>query len=240
MATRVILLAGGFGTRVSHLLRGTPKPMAPVCGKPFLEWVVRFYARHGLTDFILSTGYLAEAIDSHFAGQPVPGTRVVCRREDSPLGTAGGALHCLPPDATPECEWLVANGDSLVMADPAPLLERLRSGFSPAAILGRALPDAGRYGSLEIDSSGRLVSFREKRPGPATINAGVYAFKGSVLLAQSSRRPLSFELDVLPTLAAAGQVAAVTTSAPFIDIGTPETLAEAERFVTENRTHFLP
>ena len=52
-----VVLAGGFGTRVAHLLAGIPKPMVPVAGKPFLEWVVRCLARQGIRKAILSTGH---------------------------------------------------------------------------------------------------------------------------------------------------------------------------------------
>ncbi|MBM3854814.1 MAG: hypothetical protein FJ399_16955, partial [Verrucomicrobia bacterium] len=52
----VVILAGGFGTRVRHLLPGVPKPMAAVAGRPFVEWVVRFFARHGAKEFAIATG----------------------------------------------------------------------------------------------------------------------------------------------------------------------------------------
>lgn len=236
----VVILAGGFGTRVSHLLPGLPKPMAPVAGRPFVEWVVRFFARHGAREFVLSTGYLADVIAAHFAGQPVPGVRVACTPETTPLGTAGGFLNCLPSVPAPTAAWLVANGDSLVFADPEPLVAPLRTGAADAALLGLALDDAARYGTLEIDGRGRLAAFREKRPGAGVINTGVYAFTGAALRGLPARRPLSFETDVFPALATAGRVAVARTAARFLDIGTPASLAEAERFIVQNQHEFLP
>ncbi len=235
---RVVLLAGGFGTRVSHLLPGMPKPMAPVCGKPFLEWVVRFYARHGFKEFVLSTGHLSHVIAIHFATKPVPDVTVACCAEVGPLGTAGGFLNCTDAKAAGAPVWLVANGDSLVVADPRPLVELTRTPNTEAALLGLSLPDAGRYGTMEVSSNGRLRSFREKQPGPGIINAGVYAFSHDAVCRMPGRRPLSFELDVFPTLAAAGRTSVQVVSAPFIDIGTPETLAEAEAFITANKDRF--
>ena len=236
----VVLLAGGFGTRVSHLLPGLPKPMAPVAGRPFLEWIVRFFAHHGARDFVLSTGYLGDVIAAHFARQPVPGIRVTCQLETSPLGTAGGFLHCLPPEIAPHDTWLVANGDSLVFADPLPLLTPLRAGRADAALLGLALADASRYGALDVDAAGRLVAFREKQPGAGVINTGVYAFTGAVLRALPARRPLSFETDVFPALAATGRVVVTTTAAAFLDIGTPASLTEAESFIVQHQHEFRP
>jgi D-glycero-alpha-D-manno-heptose 1-phosphate guanylyltransferase len=213
--------------------------MAPVYGRPFIEWVVRFYAGYGLNQFVLSTGYLSEVIERHFAAQPVPHVEVKCCVETTPLGTAGGALNCVPMSAEPASQWLVVNGDSLVFASPLPLLHALRATDVDAGLLGLQLPDTARYGTLEISAQNRLQAFREKRPGAGTINAGVYAFQGAVLLAQPPQRPLSFETDVFPKLAATGRVAVVSTEAPFLDIGTPESLAQAERFIAENQTRFL-
>ena len=236
----VVILAGGFGTRVRHLLPDVPKPMAPVRGRPFIEWVVRYFAKKGCADFTLSTGYLAEVIARHFETQPVPNVRVTCRPETTPLGTAGGFLNCLPPLLPPRSTLLVVNGDSLVFADPRPLIAPLAAGRADAAVLGLALDDAARYGTLEVDASGRLIAFREKRPGAGLINSGVYAFTGAVIRAMPVVRPLSFETEVFPVLAGKGRVEVVRTAAPFLDIGTPASLAEAEVFIAGNQHEFLP
>jgi D-glycero-alpha-D-manno-heptose 1-phosphate guanylyltransferase len=236
----VVILAGGFGTRLRGVLSGVPKPMAPVAGRPFVEWVVRFFARHGAAEFIVSTGYLAEQIEGHFAAQPVPGVRVRCRAETSPLGTAGGFLNCLPDSPAEEGRWIVANGDSLVFADPHLLVAPLSAGRAQAALLGLEVEDAARYGSLECDPAGRLVAFREKRPGRGTISSGVYAFTGAALRQMPAKRPLSFELDVFPLLASRGEVAALRADAAFLDIGTPASLAEAEQFIIQHQSEFLP
>ncbi|MDX2187705.1 MAG: sugar phosphate nucleotidyltransferase [Opitutaceae bacterium] len=235
---RVVILAGGFGTRVSHLLPGIPKPMALCAGRPFVEWVVRFFAKHGFNDFVLSTGFLSEVIEAHFANQPVPGVSVACRRETEPLGTAGGFLNCTHPENRPDA-WLVTNGDSLVVADPSPIVRRLEAG-DPAVIQGLYMPDASRYGTLRVSSSRKLEAFAEKHPGPGIINSGVYGFLDTTLRRFPVKRTLSFEYDVFPDLAPAGDVDVVTVDAPFIDIGTPATLAQAENFVRNNLSAFNP
>lgn len=235
----VCILAGGFGTRVRHLLPNLPKPMAPVAGRPFIEWVVRFFARHGCADFVLSTGYLSEVIEKHFAGQPVPRVRVTCRAERTPLGTAGGFLNCVGQPIAPDARWLVVNGDSLVFADPAPLLVSLDDVSVDAAILGLMLDDTARYGTLEVDAGNRLVAFREKKAGEGIINTGVYAFAANAIHSMPQPRTLSFELDVFPRLAETRRIVVARTSAAFLDIGTPASLAEAERFITLNQHEFL-
>lgn len=232
----VVLLAGGFGTRLKSVLPDTPKPMAPVAGRPFIEWIVRFFARRGARDFVLSTGHLAGQVGRHFAAQPVAGVNVACRAETTPLGTAGGFLNCLEGPGP----WIVANGDSLVLADPRPLLRPLQKGSADASVLGLKVGDASRYGTLETDASAKLTAFREKRPGSGVINSGVYAFTAAALQGLPAKRPLSFEFDVFPALAARGRVAVEPAAAPFLDIGIPSSLAEADRFILQHPSEFLP
>ena len=90
-----VVLAGGFGKRIRHLLPVIPKPMAPVNGRPFLEWVVRYLAAQKIRRVILSTGHLAEIVAKHFQSQPVKNVRVTCVPEAEPLGTAGGFLNAI-------------------------------------------------------------------------------------------------------------------------------------------------
>jgi NDP-sugar pyrophosphorylase family protein len=234
-----VVLAGGFGTRVQHLLPDVPKPMAPVAGRPFLEWVVRYLAKQGVRQVVLSAGYRAEVIERHFAREPVPGLRCLCVREEQPLGTAGGFLHAARASGWQPAAWLVLNGDSLALADLDPLRTALADPALGGALLARAVEDAARFGTLVTDERGDLVRFDEKRPGRAVINAGVYLLRAALLPHFGAQRPLSFEREVFPALLAGGARLRVHALAcPFLDIGTPETLPQAEPFIRDNAGHF--
>jgi D-glycero-alpha-D-manno-heptose 1-phosphate guanylyltransferase len=231
-----VVLAGGLGTRLSGVLPDLPKPMAPVAGRPFVEWVIRYLGQQGIRDVVISTGFRADAFDSHFAGREIPGVESIrCIAEPSPLGTAGGFLHAasaseLQPDA-----WLVLNGDSLLLCPLQPLLVI----DAKAGLLARRMEDASRYGSLLLDDEHRLQRFLEKRPGAGLINGGVYLVSSGLLAEFPKKEPLSWEIDVFPTLLDSdATIRAVPVEAPFLDIGLPETLAEAERFVNENQSWF--
>jgi D-glycero-alpha-D-manno-heptose 1-phosphate guanylyltransferase len=234
-----VVLAGGFGTRVAHLLPNVPKPMVPVAGKPFLEWVVRWLARQGIRKIVFSTGYLAEVVEAYFRSQPVPGVATRCIAETRPLGTAGGFLNAARfSGETPEV-WLAVNGDSLVFADLAEAAAELSHPAVEGVVVGCAVADASRYGTLAIGARGELRGFLEKRPGTGVINAGVYLLRGSLVRRLPDRLPLSFEQEVFPELAAQGSLLKVRrVEAPFLDIGTPESLRQAESFVEQHRGQF--
>ena len=86
-----VVLAGGLGTRIRALLSDLPKPMAPVLGRPFLEWVVRYLANQGVGRILLSTGYLGEKVEAHFSRHSVAGVSVRCLAEPQALGTRGAS-----------------------------------------------------------------------------------------------------------------------------------------------------
>jgi NDP-sugar pyrophosphorylase family protein len=233
-----VILAGGLGTRIRHLLGDRPKPMVPVAGRPFIEWIVRYLTRQGVQRVILSTGYRAEVVEAHFRSHPVSGVQVSCVPEPRPLGTAGGFLHAVHATSAPRA-WLVLNGDSLGLAPLAGLWKSLDRPGVDGAILGVRMPDASRYGTLEMDPDGRLARFREKQSGAGIINAGVYLFRTTLLPLFPQLTPLSFETDVFPALMEQNiQLDVRVEDAPFLDIGTPESLALAESFVIEHRRCF--
>ena len=244
--------------------------MAPVNGKPFIEWVVRYLAAQGIRSVILSTGHLAETVEKHFAPQPmnvggasVPASRaspaqaaredarptqssyclknvrVTCVPETTPLGTAGGFLNAANSAATKPAAWLVLNGDSLVVAPLAGLFSSLDDLQIEGAILGVPMADASRFGTLSQNAGGDLTGFNEKKSGAGNINAGVYLFRDSALKKFPAKLPLSFEVDVFPTLIQSGaRLKTVLSEAPFLDIGTPESLPQAESFIQNNLAHF--
>ena len=236
-----VLLAGGFGTRIKHLLSELPKPLAPVADRPFLDWVIRFLAQQGISNVILSTGYQGQMIADHYANHPVEGVNVSCRHEAQPMGTAGGFLNALAGQRSPSANWLVGNGDSLVLADLGKFCASLAQRDCAAGILGVRMDDAGRYGTIKANEQGLLEAFHEKRPGAGLINAGVYFFRDDAVSLFPKKPVLSFETDVFPHLLAKGvRIGVYETNAPFIDIGTPDTLGAATAFIQTHRNHFGP
>jgi len=210
-----------------------------VAGRPFLEWVVRYLARQGLRNVLLSTGHLAHVVENHFRAQPVPGVVTRCIPETQPLGTAGGFLNAVHVSGDSPAAWLVLNGDSLVFGSLTEAARQLRGPSVSGVVVGCEVPDASRYGTLTLTPGGELQGFAEKRPGKGIINAGIYILRHSVVQEMHGNPPLSFEQDVFPQLIQRGAALRVfPVTPPFLDIGTPESLKQAEAFVEQNRTQF--
>lgn len=233
-----VVLAGGRGTRIAALIPDIPKPMVPVAGQPFLHWVSLFLARHGISDIVYASGFKGEQIAAWCADGSLAQLSRRVSQEDQPLGTGGAIVHALPLCR----EWVVVvNGDSLCLGGLDRLLAARGTG-ADGAILGVRRADTSRYGSLAVDGEGRLSAFREKVPGAGYVNAGIVLLRRAALEALCLQGACSIEHDIVPGLLARGARidAVLLEDAPFIDIGTPETLRQAEDFIAAHRGAFQP
>lgn len=234
-----VVLAGGFGTRISHLLGDLPKPLAPVNGRPFLEWVLRYLAGQGLREIALSTHHFAETVADFADRLSLPEVNLVCAPEAEPLGTAGGFLNAAASVTGPHDALLVCNGDSLALGPLDVLFSCLDDASLDGALLGVEVADASRYGGIRRSDHDLLSEFTEKRAGSGLINAGIYLFRRELIASFPAKRPLSFEFDLFPVLIASRRrIRVVAVSAPFLDIGTETSLAEADSFILRNLSWF--
>lgn len=244
MSITAVVLAGGRGTRISHLYPECPKPLIPAAGQPFLYWVTRWLVGQGVGNIVYSTGYRADQIGHWVAGlNGQTDLRLDCRAEAVPLGTAGAVRHCLDLCAP---TVLVVNGDSLVLTAIAPAVQRLHAEGLDGVILGARVADAQRYGSLDVSPGGLLSGFREKVPGQGLVNCGVYLFPRAVLAELVEGQAQSLETDFIPDAVRRGRRFGVVDAFPagqrpaFLDIGTPETVGQADDFIEAYPSAFPP
>lgn len=201
--------------------------MLEIGGRPFLEYLVVQLRNAGVGRIVLATGYGADAVEAYFGDGRRHGVAIEHSREAEPLGT-GGALR-LAVRRLPDQPVLALNGDSVLAVNPTVLLAVLSAWPGTAAVLAlRSVPDAARYGTVELGPDGRVTAFVEKSAAasgwPGLVNAGIYAIAPGTLDALPANAPSSFERDLLPSLAAAGRLRGWTADAYFVDIGIPETL----------------
>lgn len=224
-----LILAGGLGTRLGALTAETPKPLLEVGGRPFIDHLVWNLARHGIRRVVVSCGYMAESFAEHFAVSPVAGVETVVIAEPEPLGT-GGAIAFGARELLGD-ETLVVNGDTLFDLNYLDLALLRRETDAPIALAVREVPDAARYGAVQLDGS-RITAFAEKdAPGPGLVSGGVYAAATEYLRGLDPHAH-SFERDDLPALVAAGTLAGRAYRGWFVDIGTPDSIAGAREGIS--------
>jgi D-glycero-alpha-D-manno-heptose 1-phosphate guanylyltransferase len=230
--TKAVVLVGGLGTRLREIVPSTPKPLARVGDRPFLELLIRQLAAQGIKDLIMCTGYLAEQIEAAFGNGRNWGVRIEYSKETQPLGT-GGAVKLAEVYLQDARDFLVMNGDSYLELDLGELIRFHGEHSSLATMTVVPVENAGRYGTVHTDSGKRVTEYREKtgEDSPGLINAGVYVFSRT-LLDRIPAGPVSLEKDVFPNILEQGVYAAEQRGA-FIDIGTPTDFARAQHLLND-------
>jgi NDP-sugar pyrophosphorylase family protein len=225
----VAILAGGLGTRLRPVVADRPKVLAPVRGRPYLTYLLDALAAAGVREVVLLTGYQAERVRDAF-GDQYDGVNLLYSVERTPLGTAGAIRHALPLLSSPTV--LVLNGDSFCAVNlTAFCRSHCRRRADVSLVLVRAA-NAARFGRVRTKPDGRLQRFEEKQEvaGPGWINAGVYLMERPLIAAIPPRRPASLERELFPEWIARCHCFGFRSRGRFLDVGTPETYAEAERF----------
>lgn len=235
--TTAIILAGGLGTRIKHLLKNSvPKPMVEVCGKPFIYWIIKWLLKNKITKIIISTGYGHHHIEDYVNSNDLKKYDITCIKEDKQLGTGGAIKFVRDETMIKPNNWLILNGDSLIFYDVNELYKDF-NGYS-GAIVSRYLNNASRYGTLITDKKNKLLCFSEKKQSKGFINAGSYLFKDSLIKNFSRVTPLSLENSEMPRLLRQHKIVVSKSDAKFIDIGTPESLKESKSFIEKNLFEF--
>lgn len=220
-----ILLAGGFGTRLSHIVSDVPKPMAPVCGKPFLQYILDDLAQQGMQRVVLAVGYKADCIQRFF-GNSYCGMQLVYSLEDKPLFTGGAIKKALSVCAEPNV--FILNGDTFFAVDLATMLAAHLNHNALLTIATKQMSNFKRYGTVKTDATGRIIGFTEKQPCKAgAINGGVYLLRKNAL-EQIPLEKFSFETDFMEKQFVDQPFYAISSDGYFIDIGVPEDYAKAQ------------
>lgn len=223
-----VILAGGQGTRLRAVLADRPKVLAPVCGRPFLSYLLDQWERAGGRRVVLCTGFKADQVYTEF-GESYHNLSLTYSEEEEPLGTGGAlrlAMGCGVSDPV-----LVMNGDSFIHADFNKFYQWLTAGGREAGIILAQVQDAGRYGKVLLGENGLIQDFEEKKPGSGAgwISAGVYLLTHQVVCSIPLGRPYSLEQELFPGLSGR-TLFGYQSGGAFIDIGTPESWQRAEHF----------
>ncbi len=227
MNTQVVILAGGFATRLGLLTKSRPKSMVIVNGKPFLQYQIENLRSAGVENILLCTGYLGEQISDYFGDGRRFGLTIEYSKEEKPLGTAGALKH-----AEPQLEdvFITLYGDSYLSINLAEIMTR----FYTENKLGMmtVYKNSGRYDKSNTAIVGNLVVKYDKqnRDGMVYIDYGLNVFRKKVLDFIPANEYYSLE-EVFCRLIEMKELIAFEMKERFYEIGSPSGLAEFQQLV---------
>lgn len=253
---KVVIMAGGKGTRIASVKSDVPKPMIPICGKPILEWQVENLRNCGLTDITLVIGYLGHVIKEYFGDGEKFGVNISYFVENSPLGTAGALFKM--PELTED--FLLLCGDVILDVDFNRFIEFHQKNHAWASLM--AHPNGHPYdssllitesllpqvpGGNPIDTH-RVVKWMAKEDYRLyyknRVNAGIEIISPELLKETKKhfvpRHPetpdkIDLDRDVLKPCISSGRIFAYDTPEYIKDMGTPDRYYEVEKDIQEGK-----
>jgi NDP-sugar pyrophosphorylase family protein len=231
---KALILAGGFGTRLKEVISDRPKVMAPVNGKPFLEYIIQLLRRNGFKEIVISLGYLGDYIRTYFGDGTNFGVKIEYVVEDFPLGTGGALKNAQSYFKEP---FLVVNGDTYLEADLNSFVSFCEESRTLALIALAKIKNASESGLVSLLKSGEIKSFKEKPKNGrgGLVNAGYYFFTPKIFKHILPKRRLSLEKVIFPKLAKARLIYGFPMNASFLDIGKPESYEVAKTYFQKQK-----
>lgn len=253
---KVIIMAGGKGTRIASVKSDVPKPMIEICGKPILEWQIENLKAYGLTDIMLVVGYLGHIIQDYFGDGSKFGVNISYYAEESLLGTAGALfkMQGLTQD------FLLLCGDVILNVDFNRFIEFHKNNKAWASLM--AHPNGHPYdssllvtevfppqekGGLPVDTH-RVIRWMNKEDERSfyknRVNAGIEIISPELLRETMRhfvpRHPetpdkIDLDRDVLKPNIASGKIFAYDTPEFIKDMGTPERYFEVEKDIQSGK-----
>jgi D-glycero-alpha-D-manno-heptose 1-phosphate guanylyltransferase len=222
-----IILAGGFGIRLQPVVSGLPKPMAPVNGRPFLEYILDYLIKQSIDRCVISVGYKKESIINHFRHH-YHSITINYAIEEEPLGTGGGIRNSFLSILGDRA--IVMNGDSIFLVTLNNMLHAHLKKRAEVTIALREISDTGRYGRVTMNHRRRISGFEEKRSQgkPGYINTGVYIIEKKFLMGSQLTGAFSLEKDCFERCTATNRIYGYPMQGYFIDIGVPEDYERAQ------------
>lgn len=217
----LLVLSGGYGTRLKSVLKNVPKALAPINGIPFLELQIDNWINQGIKSFIFLLHYEAQQIVDFLKNQEkIRGNKISFKYiiENEPLDTGGAILNALREFGIKE-DFLATNADTWLENG----VEAICDTISPS-ILAVSLEDSSRYGIVKYDKNFKVKSFEEKslkRKGKGYINAGLMKLSPNIF-ENIKEKKFSIERDLFPELVEKDLLFVKPIKTYFIDIGIPD------------------
>jgi len=233
---QLIILAGGLGTRMHPLTEDLPKALIPVAGKPFAFHQIEWLADHGVTDLVFCIGRHGDQMRAALGDGASWGVRVRYVDDGARLlGTAGALRHAIDAGVVAE-RFAVQYGDSYLPVDLEAFFVAFETCGLPAMMAVYRNEARSQMNNVDY-AEGRVLLHdkRPQRPSAAHIDYGISAFRRDLVQTRVASGEVADLSDLTRALSVEGLLAGYEVTEPFHEVGSPEGLAEMERFLEARR-----
>ena len=234
----LIVLAGGFGTRLRALVTDVPKPLAPVAGKPFIVHLIEHWIAQDVKEFIFLLHFEAHLIEAALlellSDKRFGHIKIDVIVEAKPLGTGGAILNAVSELGITD-SFLVVNADTWLGHGYREL-----SAADPCSLAAVSVANSQRYGSLVFNEDG-ISEFNEKSKsnGKAFISSGLYHLLPGIFEGFDPGSSFSLEEEIFPNLVSKNMLGVVKLNTSFIDIGIPEDYLKFCKWIDSEKNNDL-
>ncbi len=228
---KIVIMAGGKGTRIASINSEVPKPMIPILNKPILEYQIECFRNQGFADIILVVGHLGSVIKEYFGdGSKISaatgksfGVHIKYVEEKEPLGTAG-ALYLLKEELTED--FLLVNGDIILDIDIKKFYEFHKDKGGLATLFTHPNSHPHDSGIIVADSNEKVTNWLHKEDKRLwyknRVNAGLHMFSVNILKAFKELKKIDLDREVLKPLIPSGELFVYDSPEYVKDMGTPD------------------
>ena len=247
---KAMVFAAGQGLRLRPLTDRVPKALVPVAGRPMIEYPLLLLRHYGVREIVINLHHLGDQIEAYLGDGKKLGVEIVYSKEPELLDTGGGLLKAKP--FLEHETFIVINTDVMIDLPLADLITFHKKTQATATLVLRADPDADRFGSMEIDSEGRIYRFLSatRQPG-VTLPGRKLMFTGVQIVEPrifeymnggSGPRKFGTTKDTYPRMLLEGErLYGFCFEGLWRDLGTPDRIKEAEESLAQGRAklHYL-
>ncbi|MDF2567844.1 MAG: nucleotidyltransferase [Oscillospiraceae bacterium] len=236
---KAVIMAGGEGSRLRPLTCNIPKPLAPLCGKPVLEYILDLLNNHGCDEAVVTLMYLGNKIVNHFDSEPYKNIELGFAFEETPLGTAGSVKAAAKKITE---DFIVISGDAMCDFDLTKAFEFHKKNKAMATLIVKQVSDPREYGLVNVDQDGKIAGFLEKPSLAHCItnlaNTGIYILSPQVLDFIKENEVVDFAKDVFPKmLEQEAPLFAFTDDGYWCDIGDLKSYVRCQKDMLEQKVN---
>ncbi len=226
---KAVILCGGLGTRLRPYTLFVPKPMLPLAEKPLLQYIIEWLNKNGISEIVLSVGYLRKSIEDYFDDGHDLNVKIDYVRQSGPLGTAGQLKEV---ESHLNSRFICVYGDSFYNFDINKVVSTHINNNSLATVILKKYSTTLKYGFLETDSSGAIKKWLEKPEYEGLINIGCFIMEPEFLKYIPEKKMYGMDIAFRTAIDSKEKIFGYQTDGEFIDLGDMESYEQANQLFT--------